>query len=309
MTGPALSVVIPAYNQARFLRHSLEALRNQTLPADLYEVIVVDDGSTDETAVVAAAEEAASRQIRLVRHERNRGRSAARNSGVRAARGDLVVLLDGDVLVRPDFLAYHLDTHRRSGRPVLCRGPVLDIPDERIPDPLPIVPPSPAYLTTANASLPREELLAAGLFDEAFPAYGWEDFDLGFRLQRRGLRRVFRREAIAFHVLPIFDAAGFADALRKEEDRARTAVYLYRKHPHWQTTLLIQGTRAHRVFYFLLAGAGLLHPGNAVAIATSLRRRGLISLSYLVLRNCLNWHYIQALGREQARAAGDGAHG
>jgi len=305
MSGPALSVVIPAYNQAGLLRHSLEALRNQTLDAHLYEVIVVDDGSTDDTAAVAAALEMSDRHIRLLRHDRNRGRSAARNTGVRAARGEIVVFVDSDVVVRPDFLGHHLDAHRRAHAAVLCRGPVVPVPDLPLPERIPPTGMSPAYLDTANASLPRQEVVAAGWFDEHFPAYGWEDFDLGFRLQRRGLRRVFRRGAVAFHIQTIFDPAGFADALRKEEERARTAVYLYHKHPHWQTTLLIQGTRAHRVFYFALAGAGLLHPGNAVRIAGALRRRGLISLSYLVLRNVLNWHYIQALGLAWRRAPGD----
>src|SRR3972149_1305378 len=167
MPAPALSVVIPAHNQAATLRRILQALERQTLDPHLYEVIVVDDGSTDQTAAPARA----------------------RSGGWGAPGGELVVLIDSDILVRPDFLAHHLDAHRRSLHPVLCRGPVVDLPDGRLPAKPPAQAPSPAYLTTANASLPRQELLAAGLFDENFPAYGWEDFAMGFRLQRRGLPR------------------------------------------------------------------------------------------------------------------------
>src|SRR3972149_4212980 len=187
MPAPALRVVIPAYNQAATLRRTREALEQQPLDPHLYEVIVVDDGSTDETAALVRGRSADDPRVHLLQHGTNRGRSAARNSGIRTARGEIVVLIDSDILVRPDFLAHHLDAHRRSLHPVLCRGPVVDLPDGRLPEKPPALATSPAYLTTANASLPRQELLTAGLFDENFPAYGWEDFDMGFRLQRRGV--------------------------------------------------------------------------------------------------------------------------
>lgn len=301
MLDPTLSVVVPAYNQATTLARTLETLGSQTLAGHLYEVIVVDDGSTDETAAVVRRRSAEDHRIQLLQHTQNRGRSAARNTGVRAARGGIVVLLDGDIVVRPDFLEHHLDAHRRSDRPVLCRGPVVDIPDGRLPDRRPILATSPAYLTTANASLPRSELLAAGLFDENFPAYGWEDFDLGFRLQRRGLPRVFCREAVAYHIPPT--DTPLEQALRKEEERARAAVYLYRKHPGWQTRLLIQHTPVHRVLFFLLAGGGLLNRHTAPAFAARLRRRGYTLLADQVVRSVLNCHYMTALRREWAQAA------
>ncbi len=299
MPDPALSVVVPAYNQAATLRRTLETLGSQTLAAHLYEVIVVDDGSTDDTATVVRRRSAEDSRIHLLQHAQNRGRSAARNTGVRAARGEIVVLIDSDIVVRPDFLENHLDAHRRSDRPVLCRGPVVDIPNGRLPDGPSGLATSPSYLTTANASLPRSELLAAGLFDEDFPAYGWEDFDLGFRLQR-GLPRVFRKEAIAFHISP---EVTLEQALRKEEERARAAVYLYRKHPGWQTRLLIQHTPVHRVLFFLLAGGGLLNRRTAPALAARLRWRGQTLLADQVVRSVLNRHYMAALRREWAQAA------
>src|SRR3990172_9225377 len=134
MPDPAVSVVIPAYNQAATLRRTPDTLGQQRLAPHLYEVIVVDDGSTDETAAVVHRRSAEDQRIHLLQHERNRGRSAARNTGVRAARGGIVVLIDSDIVVRPDFLEHHLDAHRRSDRAVLCRGPVVDIPDGRLPD-------------------------------------------------------------------------------------------------------------------------------------------------------------------------------
>lgn len=305
---PALSVVVPAFNRAGLVRACLAALRRQTLPPDRYEVVVVDDASTDETPQVVSRL-ADGERVRLVRQPENRGRAAARNRGVREARAPLVVFVDSDVLVRPDFLAHHLDAHTRAGRPVLVRGPVAVIPE--IPPgagngwlPLPprLLAPSPAYLDTANASLPREELLAAGLFDEGFRAYGWEDVDLGFRLQRRGLPRVFRREAVAYHVQPAPTPQRFAEMARKEEERAASALRLLRKYPGWRTRFLVQQTPLHRLAYFLLAGGGVLNAATAPAVAARLRGLSLTTLEHLVLRAALNRHYLAALDRP-ARAA------
>ncbi|MDQ7849524.1 MAG: glycosyltransferase family A protein [Armatimonadota bacterium] len=301
VSAPTLSVIIPTYNRAELLPRVLENLVRQDLPPELYEVLVVDDGSTDETPSLVGARAAVDGRIRLLRWPENRGRSAARNEGVRQARGEIVVFIDSDVLVRPDFLAHHMDVHRRASRAVLCRGPVVAIPDIRLPERLPATRLSPSYLDTANASLPRSELLGAGLFDEGFRAYGWEDIDLGFRLQRRGLRRVFRPEAVAFHVQPAPSLETFGQALTKEEERARTAIYLYRKYPGWRTRVLIQYTALHRIIYFLLAGGGLLNQRNVPSIAARLRHLGLGTLEYVAMRSVLNRHYLETLRREWRR--------
>jgi GT2 family glycosyltransferase len=156
---------------------------------------------------------------------------------------------------------------------------------------------SPAYLDTANASIPRDVLLDVGLFDEGFRVYGWEDFDLGLRLQARGLPRAFSRDAVAFHVQPPVTLDAFDRQLAKEEERARSALYLLRKHPGLQTRILIQDTPVHRVLHLLLGGAGALTPDNAPALARWLRARGLALPAYLVLRGVLNRHYLRALDR------------
>lgn len=305
--SPALSVIIPAHNRADLVHHTLASLAGQSLAADLYEVIVVDDGSTDGTPEVVAALGSGARRIRLLRRAANRGPGAARNDGVRDAGGEIVVFVDSDIVVRPDFLAHHLEAHRQAHRAVLCRGPVVPVselpPAAASGERLPLAGLSPSYFDPANASLPRSELLAAGLFDERFGTYGWEDIDLGFRLQQRGLARVFRRDAVAYHLQPAPSPQSFDRMLAKEEERARAAVYLYRKHPRWSTRWLIQHTLFHRLLYFLLSGAGLLNRRTAPALAGRFRRSGRITLEYLALRSVLNRHYLAAL----RRAWGDGA--
>ncbi|HEV8338451.1 MAG TPA: glycosyltransferase family 2 protein [bacterium] len=310
--APALSVVIPAYNRAEVVAHTLTSLTGQSLPPELYEIIVIDDGSTDRTPEVVSAWEEGGR-VRLLRRSDNRGPGAARNDGIRRASGEIVVFVDSDVVVRPDFLSHHLEAHRQAGRAVVCRGPV--VPVSEIPAPgaplgrLPVAALSPSFFDPANASLPRSELLAAGLFDERFGTYGWEDFDLGFRLRRRGLARVFRRDAVAYHYQPPPSLQNFERMLAKEEERARAAVYLYRKYPRWSTRWLIQHTLFHRLVYFVLAAGGLINTRTAPALAARFRRSGRISLEYLALRAALNRHYLAALQRAWREGEGWQARG
>lgn len=297
-----LSVVVPTYNQAELLRHCLGSLVNQTLHPDMYEVLVVDDGSTDETGQVL--EEFRGR-ITPLRLPANRGRSAARNAGIAAARGWLIVFVDSDIVVRQDFLHRHLSMHRREGRGVLSRGPVVLVRSaaEASGARIPWIATSPAYLDTANAAVDKTDLLRAGGFDESFPGYGWEDFELGMRLKRLGVRRVFSRQAAAFHVQPAPRWEAIGELLGREEARARSAVYFFRKFPMFETRLLIQATALHGLGYWVMACGGALTPQNIVGVVKGLQRSGLTALAYLALRGVLNRHYHRTLYLELRDAA------
>ncbi len=295
---------MPTYNDAPILRRALAALAAQSLAPAAYEVVVVDDGSTDDTHEVIAAAAVGRARIRVVRLDRNQGRSAARNAGIHATPAPLIVFVDSDVLVRPDFLQRHLAIHQAAGRSVVGRGPVVVILTPHIPMRTPLIKSSPAYLDTANASVPRAALIEAGLFDEGFRVYGWEDFDLGLRLQARGIPRVFSPDAVAFHVQPPPTFDSLDRHLAKEEERARTALYLLRKHPGPQTRMLIQDTPIQRAFHFLMGGAGLLTIRNAPSIARWLQARGLHTLAFLVIRGVLNRHYFRSLDRFRVRPEG-----
>jgi GT2 family glycosyltransferase len=296
-----LSVVIPTFNQAGLLRHCLRSMAGQTLNSATYEIIVVDDGSTDHTREVI---EEFQPRVTPLHLSTNRGRSAARNAGVAAARAPVIVFTDSDVAVRPDFLHWHLDAHRRHGPSILCRGPVVLVHhmDDDLTRPLPSVLGSPAFLDTANASLEKSALLEVGGFDESFPGYGWEDFELGLRLKGAGIRRVFRPEAIAFHFQPEIEDDTLEMLLRKEAERAKSAAHFLHKHPLTETRLLVQATPAHRAVYWLLAAGGMLTPSTALHIARLFRRWGLRSVAYVILRMALNWRYAEFLKSELARS-------
>jgi glycosyltransferase involved in cell wall biosynthesis len=299
-SAPQLSAVVPAYNDAGMLRHTLAHLTAQTLEPAAYEIVVVDDGSTDDTPGVVAAATAGQAQVRGVRLYPNQGRSAARNEGIRAAGAPLIVFVDSDVLVKRDFMVRHLEMHRAARRPAVGRGPVVTIPTPSIPPRTPLIRHSPAYLSTANASVPRQALLDVGLFDEGFQAYGWEDVDLGLRLKARGLPRLYSREAVAFHVEPPLALDALDRYLAKEEERARMALLLSIKHPGLAARMLIQDTVFHRTLHFLLAGGGLLDVRRAPVLARWLDARGHHALSRVVARGLFNRHYIQSLHRLRA---------
>ena len=101
-TGPLVSVVIPAYNSGKFVAQAVESVLAQTYAP--FEIIVVDDGSTDETKDVLGR---FNGQINYI-HQANSGPSAARNAGIRVARGAYICFLDADDLWTPDRLAVQM---------------------------------------------------------------------------------------------------------------------------------------------------------------------------------------------------------
>lgn len=100
-----ISVIIPCYNYGRFLPDAVNSVLGQKKDGLAVEIIVVDDGSTDDTAAVAQRLGSTIRYI----HQENQGLSAARNTGIRAAKGDYLVFLDADDLLTAGTLASHLD--------------------------------------------------------------------------------------------------------------------------------------------------------------------------------------------------------
>jgi glycosyltransferase involved in cell wall biosynthesis len=102
--APLISVIVPAYNCARFLARALDSVRDQRYPADRIEIIVVDDGSTDASADIAADYAERDSRVILLR-QANAGPAAARNRGIEASRGKLVAFLDADDTWASDKLA------------------------------------------------------------------------------------------------------------------------------------------------------------------------------------------------------------
>jgi glycosyltransferase involved in cell wall biosynthesis len=229
-----LSVVIATKDRAAFLARALDSLGLQR-EAPAFEVIVVDNGSSDGTrAVVLERRDGGALDITYVSVPKpNRG--AARNAGIAAARGAIVVFVDDDVWLPEGFLAAHAAAHAGIF-PVAASGPILNVPSyDARPKPS-WTNYSGAFFCTCNVSVPRASLEAVGGFDERFELYGWEDTELGLRLRRFDVRRAFAWPAYLWHIKPPHSET-FAVVEGKTLERARMAAQLLRKDASLRTRL------------------------------------------------------------------------
>ncbi len=297
MNAPALSVVIATYNRGPILEKCLKALLGQTLAPEKYEIVVVDDGSTDDTPELVAGLRTEG-PAWTYHPQANAGRSRARNVGIGLARGELVVFIDSDVVVVPTFLETHLRLHREAdGRRVFVQG--LSVDTDRFDDPLatPVTPRhvSAACFATNNVSVPRAYLVEVGGFDEGFVEYGWEDLELGLRLKQAGVEIVRTREARGFHWHPRFSLADLPGMRRIEEERGRMAAYFYRLHPTWEVRLMIQLTPLHRALDGLVRLGGLLDEDRALPAIRWLLDRGWVFAAQQLAIVMLNRHNLANL--------------
>lgn len=304
MSTPRFSVVIATYNRGPILEKCLRALIAQTFPREHFEIVVVDDGSTDDTRALVerlAREEGPRWQYRW---QENAGRSRARNVGIAMAKGELVVFIDSDVVVVPGFLLEHDRLHRaNAGKRVFVQG--LAVNTDRFDDPLatPVGPThfSAAFFATNNVSLPRAFLNEVGGFDEAFTEYGWEDLELGLRLKAIGVGMIRSREARGFHWHPAFSLKDLPGMKRIEEERGRMAAYFYRKHPTLDVRLMIQLTAFHQLLGWLVTGGGRWDERSAEPLMSWLLARGQVGLAQQVAILMLNQYNLRELHAALAR--------
>lgn len=211
---PTVSIVIPTFRRPDALRETLEALACLDYPADRYEVIVVDDGSGDETPNVVR--ELAPRFASLKYHgQENGGAGRARNQGARLARGEVLIFLDDDMTVPPTLIRQHLAVLDYFGPCVVCGyrefAPRLAEalgqtpfgrfrmeaeprqegwePDREVSDHLAenCVPHPSGAVTANNFVIRRRDFYQLGGFDEEFPYAGYEDQEFSFRARKIGL--------------------------------------------------------------------------------------------------------------------------
>lgn len=184
---PCVSVIIPCFNQGRFLRNAIESVLAQDYPR--FEIIVVNDGSTDETVSVASRFEV----VKLI-NQRNRGVAAARNVGAKGSRGDFLCFVDADDRLLPCSLAVgvqHLQARPSCAvafghcRLITCEGesmPTLDAPGFGTYQYSDVLRNCPIW-TPSVAMQRRHAFQDAGGFDPAFGVC--EDYELYLRLARR----------------------------------------------------------------------------------------------------------------------------
>jgi glycosyltransferase involved in cell wall biosynthesis/peptidoglycan/xylan/chitin deacetylase (PgdA/CDA1 family) len=219
-----LSIVIPTYNRRAILVRTLPAIVNQDFPADGYEVIVVVDGSSDGT--IELLRKFPSPCPLRVLEKANRGPASARNTGIKAARGEIVLFLDDDILCDSTLVSKHVAAHRRCGPAVVLGAKLIasasadtaatDRIKRAYENHLAMLqrhggPRSPWEVwINSNTSMPRSILAALGGYDETLRTH--EDADLAIRLWRAGARFKFEPNIV---VRQIYEKAA-CDVVRFE---------------------------------------------------------------------------------------------
>jgi cellulose synthase/poly-beta-1,6-N-acetylglucosamine synthase-like glycosyltransferase len=198
------SVVVPVYNGGAHIADCIESLLNQDFPRKQYEVIIVNNRSTDDTAEIV------KRYPVAALFEGKRGPAAARNTGIRASSSHFVAFTDADCIPQPDWLS-QIVLAMEQGATGAGGSIVSYYGEDRISRYIDeivfrqrynITQKNPPHITTANACYVRSVLFKIGLFDESFPYAAGEDRDLGERLSLAGSHFVFVPTAIVRHKHP-----------------------------------------------------------------------------------------------------------
>lgn len=308
-----VSVVIPTFNRRELLSRTLPTILDQDFPAAEYEVVVVVDGSTDATAQFL---QGVKTPVRLqVIEQPNGGPAKARNTGIRAARGELLLFLDDDIRCDPSLIGKHVAAHR-EGEDSVVFGPVL------------IAPESPAGLATdlarvwyeqyaarltaagkprsqydvwiyTNCSVPRSAVIAQDGYDENLRTH--EDADLGIRLWQAGVRFRFDPGAPVYQIY----SKSVRDLVNGDAARfGASEIVMCRKHPGYRRyarlAAILDGSPARSVFARLLCAAPQawdpalrlpLWAVNRLRTIEPMRRAGLRLLNYrsglMVLRSAV----------------------
>lgn len=228
--NPKISIVIPTYNRVESLKEALKALQVQEANPNDFEVIVIVDGSTDSTLEFLKI--AVETQPNLsYEFQENQGASAARNRGVARAKSDLILFIGDDILAEPNFVSEHLKFHKenleKNKAALGLTVPQLEnqadptfvkwihesgiqfaygqITENQVLDD--------RFFYTSNISL-KKELLLAEPFNETFTGWGFEDSELGLRLQEKfGVQLIYQPKAKAWHT-ELFDETKICQRLR-----------------------------------------------------------------------------------------------
>jgi len=298
---PRVSVVVASYNGATTLKTCLESLLELNYPD--YEVLLVDDGSTDSTHRIVSQYP----RVRVLTHERNRGLSAARNTGTDAATGEIVAFTDSDCRADEDWL-YYIVSDLVGSRYTGMGGHNFLPPDDAATAACVMASPGgPAHVMLTdrlaehipgcNMVFYRWALQLIGGFDPVYRKAG-DDVDICWRLQQRGYRIGFNSTGFVWHyrrnTIPAY--------LRQQSGYGEAEAMLERRHPEnfngfggsrWAGRIYTHGkigieTR-RPIIYHGVFGSGFFqslyatNPGLTLLVVTSLEYHVLVTLPLLVL--------------------------
>jgi glycosyltransferase involved in cell wall biosynthesis len=256
----SISVIIPTFNRPSLLSMAIEGFMAQRSAYLIRELLVIDDGSTDDTEeMVQAIAQRSAIPIRYLRQS-NRGPAAARNCGIREARSELILFTDDDVIPDQCLVEQHVQWHKQNPQPsTAVLGFLAWHPD------LPATPFMRWYgeyklfsfgrlkhaehadfhaFYTCNLSLKTEFLRNCGQFDEDFKRAAFEDTELGYRLSKHGLQLLHNRNAIAYH----YQFFSYEEACRKTKANASASELFFQKEAGQEFLREVQAKQARLTY-------------------------------------------------------------
>ncbi len=299
-----VSIVIPTYNRKPILKKCLRSLENQILNNNVsnYEVIVVDDGSTDGTT--SWIKNNSEDLPHVVLYEQvHSGAALGRNLGVIKSKYEIIIFIDSDLVVLDDFIACHVDkllfSWKKNNKKCFTYGSVINTTNFTNPESerYKLTDISFAYFATGNVAISKELILNIGLFDASFSLYGWEDLELGERLKKFGTKLVKCPEAVGFHWHPPFDCGQIQSLISQEKERARMALIFYKKHSNLRVRFMIQLTPFHTLLWEIMCLGGLLSIKRLYPLLTFLVDSGRNRIALEIVRIPLNLIYVRELRR------------
>jgi glycosyltransferase involved in cell wall biosynthesis len=312
-----LSVILPTYNRLDRLKIVLAGLNMQDYPKDLFEVLVISDGSTDGTQEYLHA--LSTPYCLRPFFQSNQGPAAARNLGIMQASGAYVLFLDDDVVPTPGLIVEHMRIQSASASPTAVFGPMLSPQDFRL---APWVAweqallvrqytaiqsgrwePNARMFYTGNASLPRQIVVDAGGFDPSFRRA--EDVELGYRLAEIGVR---------FHFAPLATGYHYADRSYQSWLNGAYAygcndvVIGYAKEQSWLISTLLREFWQRNVLVRFLVNTCVNHPRRYNRSIAGLRtlagaawRMRLVRVAHMAYSGVFNLAYYQGMADELTR--------
>ncbi len=285
------SIIIPTYNRPKVLAKTLECLEKQIVNFE-YEIVVVDDCSTMSLPDLMFGKGKRS-NWKLLRNEKNIGRAATRNRGIKEAQGEYILMIDDDIWATPGLLQAHYDAQKKIGGGVVVgsmpisegvkrdiwndfyRRWVGDLHDQMEKNKNNL---SWWYFFTGNVSLPKSLIEEVGFFDESFKGYSSEDSELGYRLWRRGVKMIFESKAKAEH----FNEETLESILEKRENWGRSHLLLAKKHPELAKEISIAGILAPgRKYYQIFIKKPFLFVGKKVCILLAMLNQTKLCWAFL----------------------------
>lgn len=288
------SIIIPTYNRLPILQKCLQAMEAQDFTQP-YEVVIVDDGSTDGTVEFLQSHAAEFPHVQLYQ-QNHEGAAIARNTGIDVAIGETIVFIDSDLVVTPVFLSSHAKALANNDR-AFTYGRVINTANFEDPtsEPLKVTDLSNAFFATGNVAIAKHWLLEAGKFDTSFRQYGWEDLELGVRLKNLDLKLIKCPNAVGYHWHPAFTIEQLPKLVDIEAQRGRMGVVFYQKHPTWNVRMMIQMTWLHVLLWGILSVGGLLNERSLKPLLKWLIAQGKPQLALEIARIFLNWYNVQGV--------------